>query len=231
MISYENLEKYEKFKTIIKNKKFFTIDGIIGGGKTYLGEKLQTYFNTENKIKTLFIPEPVNVWEESGAFKRFYNDISNNCYEFQTFTYITRIQAVIDAVLNNPDVDLYILERSIFTDKYIFVELLKEELGETRLKMYNMWWDMWSIIFSVKIDKWIFIDTSVDISINRIKKRNRNNEKVDETYLSNLRDVHIKFFDKLIEEKENVSVVPSSIMNQDFNNHAELITNIAQMIS
>ena len=58
-----------------------------------------------------------------------YDNIEKNCYEFQTYSCITRIKSVIDEIYNCQDADIYILERSIWTDKYIFMELLKEIVG------------------------------------------------------------------------------------------------------
>ena len=119
-----------------KTRKYIIFDGIIGAGKTTLIKLLEENMkNSGYKVKAIY--EPVDEWELSGALKLFYQDIKAHCYEFQTYTFITRIRRLLDEIYEKEDIEYYLIERSIFTDKYIFVEMLKETLGITRMNMYN----------------------------------------------------------------------------------------------
>ena len=102
-------EKFQRVLDIIKNgsKKFYIFDGIIGAGKTTFITMLESNL-VKGGIKAKAILEPVDIWNETGALKYFYSDIERNCYEFQTFTYITRINAIIDAIYENQDIDIYL---------------------------------------------------------------------------------------------------------------------------
>ena len=166
---------YKKKKPPLK--KYIIFDGLIGAGKTTLIKMLvKTMKSKGYKVKPIF--EPIDVWEDSGALKLFYEDIKTHCYEFQTFTYITRIQKLLKEIDLTDDIEYYLIERSIFTDKYIFVEMPKEQMGETRMEMYNIWWNMWKKLIPFKPSLFVMLDTSVDDSQDRLKIRNRAGEIV-----------------------------------------------------
>jgi deoxyadenosine/deoxycytidine kinase len=207
------------FNSIVNKRnppKFIVIDGLIGAGKTTLIKLLINKYSASG-IKVHPIYEPVDVWRETGALAEFYKDIKAKCYEFQTFVYITRIQRVIDEVCANPDTHIFLLERSIFTDRYIFVNLLKENMGPVRLEMYNTWWDMWSCLMNIKIHKWVLLDTSLNESINRICNRARGEEHgITVEYQKNLMDKHHEFYTDLKNKGEAVCIIPSSLMDSNF---------------
>ena len=238
-------KKFQKVLEILKdvNKKFIVIDGVIGAGKTTLIKLIQednnkNHNNNNNhihnsnhplKIKAIF--EPVDLWNKTGVLQYFYSDITKNCYEFQTYTFITRISKVIDEIYDNPDADIYILERSIWTDRYIFVELLKETIGEMRMKMYNQWCDMWSYIMPMRIDKWVLLDTSLEESLHRIELRKRDGEDgISIEYQTNLYNKHIDFYEKLKADKKPVIRIDSKLMDSNFINDKSKLYNIIEEI-
>ena len=234
-------EKIKKVQELLADpkKKFIIVDGVIGAGKTTVISLIEKEINNETnketnkygKLKVKAIYEPVKLWNDTGVLQYFYKDIEKNCYEFQTYSYITRIQSVIDEIYNCQDADIYILERSIWTDKYIFMELLKEIVGEMRINMYNTWWDMWSYIMPMRVDKWVLLDTSLEESLKRINSRNRNGENaVDRGYQARLYIKHIDFYNKLTEENKPVVIIDSNIMDTDFITNNEKIKNIIDKI-
>ena len=225
--------KFKKVQEILADptKQFIIVDGVIGAGKTTVISLIEKKINSDGKLKIKAIYEPVKLWSDTGALQYFYKDIEKNCYEFQTYSYITRIQSVIDEIYKCQDADIYILERSIWTDKYIFMELLKEIVGEMRINMYNTWWDMWSYIMPMRVDKWILLDTSLEESLKRINSRNRNGETaVDRGYQTRLYIKHIEFYNKLKEENKPVVIIESCIMDTNFLEDSVKIKNIIQLI-
>ena len=227
--------KFRKVQEILADpkKQFIIVDGVIGAGKTTVISLIEKEINNykDQKLKVKAIYEPVKLWSDIGALQYFYKDIEKNCYEFQTYSYITRIKSVIDEIYSSPDADIYILERSIWTDKYIFMELLKEIVGEMRFNMYNTWWEMWSYIMPMRVDKWVLLDTSLEESLKRINSRNRNGETaVDKGYQTRLYIKHIEFYNQLqIENKPGV-IIDSGIMDTDFITNTEKIENIINLI-
>lgn len=199
------------------------IDGLIGAGKTTTIKLLETALNNSG-IKSKAIYEPVDVWQNMGALAHFYKDISQNCYEFQTFTFVTRIMRVNEEIDLDMDIQVYLLERSIFSDRYIFVEMLKEQFGEVRMKMYKTWWDEWSKLMKVSPDAFMLLDTDVNNSMERIVVRNREGETnggVSYEYQKALREKHIQFYSNTLSElgyKHNL-IIPSTKMNENFLNN------------
>lgn len=227
--------KFRKVQDILADpkKQFIIVDGVIGAGKTTVISLIEKQINNNThlnlKIKAIF--EPVKLWSDTGALQYFYKDIEKNCYEFQTFSYITRIKSVIDEIYSSPDADIYILERSIWTDKYIFMALLKEIVGEMRFNMYNTWWEMWSYIMPMRVDKWVLLDTSLEESLKRISSRNRNGENaVDKGYQTRLYVKHIEFYNQLQIENKPVVVIESDIMDTDFITNTDKIEKIIELI-
>lgn len=224
-----------KFNEIAKRKenppKFIAIDGLIGAGKTTLIKLLISKYTKAGK-RVHAIYEPVDVWQKVGALADFYSDIPAKCYEFQTFVYITRIQRVINEVIAHPEADIYLLERTIFTDRYIFVELLRELMGPTRMTMYDTWWNMWSSLLDINMTKWVLLDTSLDESINRISIRARGEEHgITREYQSQLLEKHREFFKQLKASGQAICIVPSTMMDANFlDDNSEVLDNIATMI-
>jgi deoxyadenosine/deoxycytidine kinase len=211
--------------------KFIVIDGLIGAGKTTLINLLIAKYTKDRKLVHA-IYEPVDVWQQVGALAEFYKDISAKCYEFQTFVYITRIQRVVNEVIAHPEAEVYLLERSIFTDRYIFVELLRELMGPVRMQMYDTWWNMWSSLLDIKMTKWVLLDTSLNESLNRISARARGEEHgITLEYQTNLLAKHQEFYNQLKETGESVCVIPSAMMDANFRSeNSEVLDNIAQMV-
>jgi deoxyadenosine/deoxycytidine kinase len=225
--------KFKKVQEILADpkKQFIIVDGVIGAGKTTVISLIEKKINSDGKLKIKAIYEPVKLWNDTGALQYFYDNIEKHCYEFQTYSYITRIQSVIDEIYKCQDADIYILERSIWTDKYIFMELLKELVGEMRFNMYNTWWDMWSYIMPMRVDKWVLLDTSLEESLKRINSRNRNGESaIDKDYQTNLYVKHIEFYNKLKEENKPVIIIESNIMDTNFLEDSDKIDKIIDLI-
>ena len=211
--------KFKKVQDILADpsKKFIIVDGVIGAGKTTVISLIEKQINNNGlnlKIKAIY--EPVKEWNDTGALQYFYDNIEKKCYEFQTYSYITRIKSVINEIYDNPNADIYILERSIWTDKYIFMELLKDLIGDLRMTMYNKWWQMWSLIMPMRVDKWVLLDTSLEESLRRITMRSRDGEStIDKEYQTNLYVKHIEFYDTLQKENKPVVIIDSNIMDID----------------
>ena len=225
--------KFQKVLEIFKspNKKFIVVDGVISAGKTTLIKLLENKINSEGKYKVKAIYEPVDLWNSTGTLQYFYEDIPKNCYEFQTYTYITRIASVINEIYNNPDADIYILERSIWTDRYIFMELLKEMVGDLRMTMYNHWCELWSYIMPMRVDKWVLLDTSLNESLKRIKIRNRSAEHgISVEYQTNLYNKHIEFYDNLKNTGKSVVIIDNELMDANFINDESILNNIVGQI-
>jgi len=223
----------EKAFAIMKDpaKKFYVFDGLIGAGKTTLIQKLTDYMTSLN-IKVHAIYEPVDIWNNTGALKYFYEDVTTRSYEFQTFTYVTRIERMLKSISDHPDTEIFLLERSIWSDRYIFVELLKPLIGNVRMSMYNQWCDLWMYLMPLKPTKWILLDTSLEETMRRVNIRSRDGEsKVNIEYQTDLYAKHVEFYHMLKSKGEKTIIVPSNKMNSDFKSNIEIVADIYSIIS
>ncbi len=202
---------------------FIYIEGLIGAGKTTLIKRLEENL-TNKKYNVLSIYEPIDEWSKNGIFQLFYSEPTKYAYQFQTFVYVTRIAKIQESInnyikskcrvdeennesginniniletLKNINLDYVLIERSIFSDKYFFVQNLYDNkmLTQIEFNMYNSWWDMWKCLISYISDpKFIYIKPSIAKTMNRISIRHRNGEVVEEIYQKNLEEYHNKFF-------------------------------------
>ena len=225
--------KYNKVREILTspNKKFIVLDGVISAGKTTLIRLLEEKLNKEGSCKVKAIYEPVDLWNSTGALQYFYDNVTAHAYEFQTYTYITRIARVINELIAAPDADVYLLERSIWTDRYIFMALLKTHIGDLRCQMYDQWCDLWAYIMPMRVNKWVFLNTSLEESLKRIKIRNREAEsEVSAEYQIALYNKHIEFYNELKNQGRNVLVIEPNLMDDNFINNSNTLDCISSKV-
>lgn len=184
--------KYKKLKA----PKVLIIEGNIASGKStfvkLLAELLKPFYN-----KIVVIPEPIELWTSTGALVDFYSDIKGKAYEFQTFVAITRIKTVVEIYDKNKDADLFIIERSPYTDRYIFAEMLHKSGNLTKHQMikYNIWHDTWMRIWPFMPTHFIHLSPGVEECQKRCKGRLREGEEMVSTeYQEALHKQHIEFF-------------------------------------
>ena len=100
-----------------------------------------------------------------------------------------------------------------------------------RMNMYNKWWDIWSYIMPMRVDKWVLLDTSLEESLKRITSRNRNGETaVDKDYQTKLYIKHIEFYNQLKNENKPVVIIESNIMDTNFLEDSKKIDTIIKLI-
>ena len=121
--------------------RIIVIDSKIGAGKTTLISLLAATFEARG-LWVAVIPEPVSEWERIGLLQEFYADQppkrrAQGAYIFQTYAFITRVESAQKVVTANPDADIYLVERSVLTDRFVFMELLRDLIGPSHMEMYE----------------------------------------------------------------------------------------------
>jgi deoxycitidine kinase len=170
------------------NPIVISIEGNIGGGKSTMLEHIKKLFPEYH-----IIDEPVDSWlgmiDESGKslLEHFYTDKKRWSYTFQNCAFITRFTAMNKAIkdwqnecIKDPSQlqnNVFITERSVLTDRYVFAEMLKDSGDLTKLEwdLYRKWFDYFAI--DLPIGGIIEIDTDFDVCAERIKMRNRKGEE------------------------------------------------------
>lgn len=185
-----------------------SIDGNIGSGKSTLLAKIQT-----NMKNIIVIPEPVEEWintvdeKNNNILQIFYENKTRWGYTFQSFAYITRLilmKQYIDNIKQykwNILTNIYyrlarkpfiiISERSIFTDRYIFAQMLKDTncISCIEFNIYLQWFDYFAK--DIALDYIIYVRNSPESSMFRINKRHRNEEKeIQKAYIQDVFNYH-----------------------------------------
>ena len=179
--------------TTTYRKVFITIEGNIGGGKTTMINRLRSMYPEFN-----IIDEPVDVWtsmkDEEGRslLELFYTDKQRWSYTFQNAAFITRYLSAYEALKKPITRDtIYISERGVLTDRYVFATMLKDDGLLTKIEwdLYTQWFDHFSGL--VKVDGIVYIKTASDVCSSRIKTRGRQGEDgIPQDYLDALDKYH-----------------------------------------
>ena len=179
--------------------RIIIVEGVIGAGKTVLLSLLAEGFAARGK-NVCVIPEPVEVWRDSGALERFYRDPARYAYEFQTFVFSTRVRAIREAVRANPSADVYLLERSPATDR-IFMAL--QAIDEVEQRMYELSCGTWEALLPIDLTQAIvlYLKPSIEVCMGRLMRRARAGEVtasgatlVAQTYQEQLQDAHDAYY-------------------------------------
>ncbi len=211
-----------------KKPFLISIEGNIGAGKSTILEHLEKHLtSTLQANKVLFLKEPLDIWEnfhdEAGnnILQKFYANQVRYAFTFQVMAFITRLSLLRQAIHNNPDVDIIIIERSLCADKNIFMNMLHADgiVEKIEFDIYNKWYAEY--IEKYRVDAVIYMDSNPEVCSVRINRRNRNGEdNIPLDYLKKCRDFHTKWLvDTVCSETQCVAefVTLHTINHEGFN--------------
>lgn len=196
VVEYIESLDYETFK---HNAVTLAVEGNIGVGKS-------TFLNilTEPTIElqdVIVVQEPVDEWQtmrtQDGKpldlLQKFYEDPDKYAYAFQHMVLMTRV-AKDRSTRNMDNARLRILERSIFSDRMVFVRALHEagNLSDIELNIYDSFFSM-ELNFDKQLvpEGFIYLKAAPETCEARMRHRNRDGESnVDLNYLHKLHEKH-----------------------------------------
>ncbi len=196
------------------------LEGTIGAGKsTFLRLLLQAL---ESRLPVVTIQEPVQKWVDVGILQAFYENPKENAYKFQTYTFLTRWKALKEGNSSSADT-IRIVERSIFSDRYVFAEALHESglISDMEWAMYVEWWESLCELereVGPRDNKFIYLRADPETAYARMKKRARDGEAgVSIEYLRENVERHDRWL--LALPTERVLIID---VNSDFEEHPEV---------
>ncbi|XP_026210160.1 thymidine kinase 2, mitochondrial isoform X2 [Anabas testudineus] len=156
-------------------KAVICIEGNIASGKTTCLE----YFSKTSNIEALMYQDP----------KRWGITL-------QTYVQLT----MLDRHLSSVSAPVRMMERSIFSAKYIFVENLfrSGKMPEVDFAVLSEWFDWITTNISIPVDLIVYLQTSPQTCYERLKQRCREEEKV--IPLEYLESIHHLYEDWLIKQ-------------------------------
>ena len=204
--------------TSLKKPIIISFDGNIGSGKSsavqYFKQKFEKFCNLKtHHYKVCFLDEPVEQWEfiidtEDGknAIQKFYENNEKYAFPFQMMAYISRLTLFKQAL--KEDYDIIFTERSMFTDKNVFAQMLYDsnKMNTIEYQIYLKWFD--EFLETINTIKTVYIRTSPEICSRRVLKRARLGENIPLQYLKDCHHYHDKWLnDPSKIEEGNVLVI------------------------
>jgi deoxyadenosine/deoxycytidine kinase len=190
----------------LKSKKIYTIEGNIGAGKTTILKIIGKNFDD-----VTFVEEPVSQWQNLGGenlLEKFYQDPERWGFTFEFYSMLSKIKCLMKAA--DTEKNIIIIERSILSNK-IFIDISKEmnKLNDLEYGMLINTYNFYKQNVYPILNGIIYLNTPVDLCVQRIIKRNRGGESnVDKNYLLMLKE---KF-----DELSNYSTIPTLVIDGNF---------------
>lgn len=161
--------------------KYIAIEGSIGAGKTSLAQLLSERARARLVLERL---------EENPFLSRFYEDRVKYAFQSQLFFLLTRYGQQRELLQQDLFYDCVICDY-LFAKDRIFAYL---NLDEDELILYEQIYDFLDDAIP-KPDLVVYLQTSTDILMERIKRRGRDYErKISEEYLRELNERYNSFF-------------------------------------
>ncbi len=202
--------KNQIIKKKMSNPLKVSIEGNIAAGKSTFLDILSS------EVNILAVPEPVSKWQsikstDSGQnlLDYFYTDPKRYSYLFQTFAFLSRMQSqlhpyeTLEKDTNNTKIvkdddaekeTVVVFERSVLSDRYCFAQNCFDTgiMSEMEYKVYQAFHSFLVDEFKMlRLNGIIYLRTNPETCIERLKKRNRSEEKtVDKDYLETLHKKH-----------------------------------------
>lgn len=163
------------------SKYFLSIDGVIGAGKSTIINKYREMYPN-----IMFILEPIDVWMKSGLLTKFYEDQKRYAFDLQCFIMDSFTNQLEEAFKDQRRV--IVMERSHLACFTIFSYLHWKNglLTDEQYKAMEEKWYAYDRDLRSRgyfLDH-VFLDTPLDVAMERIKIRGRGNEaeSVSQTY-------------------------------------------------
>lgn len=174
----------------MKSINQYYIEGNIGVGKSTFLKIIQ------DNIDCQMVFEPHKKWQDvnraGNLLEQFYKDTKRWAYTFQSYAFITRIIEQELKILENPKKP-QIIERSIFSDRYCFAQLIFETKNMNRFEwqIYKEWFNWITKKYINKPSGFIYLRTTPKVCLARLKKRARSEEcNVTFNYLEAVHNKH-----------------------------------------
>jgi len=192
-----------------------SIEGNIGSGKSTLLECLKKEYKDHDTL--VFLDEPVSCWntirDANGVtmLEKFYADQEKYSFPFQMMAYISRLAVMREAMAANPG-KIFITERCLYTDKYVFAKMLFDsgKIEDVNYQIYSKWFD--TFITDIIIKKIIYVNTTPEIAHARTQLRNRSGESsISLEYLQGCHEYHQQMMVAMLDNNADITELDGNV--------------------
>jgi len=176
-------------RDMAENRLMILLEGNIGAGKTTVGQIMAA------SGAYGFIEEPTRAWQEGFATNmlgHLYQDPARWAFTFQICTFITRVKTWPE-VWTRVEHRRVVLERSIYCDRFVFVENFYRTgvMTLTEYQLYRGLWELWTSNAPDQPDLIVYLRTPAEVCLQRIRDRGRAEEGgITLDYLHQLEHLH-----------------------------------------
>lgn len=225
--SLDDLYQYGSINMIrscSKSNKSATVfvEGNIGAGKTTLLNLLAEY----DFVKVH--EEPIKKWQDVNGFnllKMSYEDPDEYAFLFQSYVLLTMLQRHTEEFETSK---VNVMERSIQSGSNCFMKMLieNERVKQPFSEVYQQWFDFVQGNFKIEPNLIIYLKTSPENLLNRIRQREREEEQnLSLHHLQQLHEMHENWIEIMREKCEILTV------NADLKLDAEVLQQILHRIN
>lgn len=201
----------------------YIVEGNIGAGKSTFLKLIE-----QNLPHISIALEPLHNWQSSehgqSLLNNFYTEPKRWAYTLETLTMMCRVREhLIEQQHKNPN---RIMERSIYSGHYCFAKNGYEHgfMNDIEWQMYNQQLQFLIPNKCRTPHGFIYLRVDPEISFERIKKRNREDEKnITLDYLRQIHDKHEAFLQHEKKKNPYIAITPVLVLdcNQEFETHEE----------
>jgi deoxyadenosine/deoxycytidine kinase len=212
-----------------------SIIGNIGSGKTYLKDKIRGSSALNDLFHIVICDEPTDEWEKKAfiggksIIQLFYSDPAKWAEEFQKIAFESRLSSHISTMekisaYKGVKPVLFISERSLYCDRYIFTKSLTNSTDKNGAKYIgNEFYEKYKLYFheslraiKYRIDYFLNMKTDSITCLDRIKRRDRNGESpITIDYLNILQMYQDKMIKKMEPNVKSFDIENSNAINFD----------------
>lgn len=189
-----------------------TLEGNISSGKTTIGNAIA------KTGRASFVEEPVGIWQtkySDNLLDLFYKDKKRFAYMFQNAAFLSRAKTRSE-ILEMTDHSNVLLERSIYSDRRVFAELLHEsgDMLDVEWELYCEMWEWLNARWCDDSDVTVYVRASAKTCFERMGGRGRQEETgVSLEYLQLLEAKHESWLagTNLTNDQEHVIIVDGEL--------------------
>jgi deoxyadenosine/deoxycytidine kinase len=205
------------------------IEGNIGAGKSTVLELLKDKLASSSSPSSqwVILKEPVEEWchvrdTETGRniLELYYDDPSKYATTFQNVIIQSKqtiYLQILKAVSSGANTT-FVLERSFYSDYWVFVRMLVASGVMTSLddSYFRKWFDTINSLFAAIPIHIVYIHTPVDVCAFRIRRRSRpGEEKIEKSYLESIEHHYNEMMPQVFREHRTFQIIGTDLVTND----------------
>lgn len=202
-------------------------------GHTLINNKGALDFLKQSNVNLKIIPEPVHLWRNlngNNLLDLMYNDPEKWSFPFHSYVQLTMLQNHLELLntgvnenadnsenfINKDELNISIMERSLFSARYCFVENLFNSglIQKAQYEILDKWFNWMTDSHDCNLDIIFYLRTNPEVCLNRLYKRGRPEEtqSVSLEYLQKIHDLHETWLSSSINNAQSKYYRPPSII-------------------